>query len=90
MRAGPDEGDTADAIRACADVLFKDFMVLGCDSITSIPISDILERHRYCDLSPFLMRALRTAVVCAVSTQDRLCVAARYIAHSSTVWQVWV
>jgi translation initiation factor eIF-2B subunit gamma len=44
--AGPAEGDTADAVRACADHLTKDFVVVGCDTLTSIPLRTILDRHR--------------------------------------------
>ena len=46
-RTTTDQGDSADAIRACADLLKKDFVVLGCDSITSVPLRKLFDHHRY-------------------------------------------
>lgn len=39
-------GDTADAVRACAEKLQKDFVVIGCDCLTSVSMRTILDRYK--------------------------------------------
>eukprot|EP01064_Diplonema_japonicum_P031130 TRINITY_DN5478_c0_g1_i1.p1 TRINITY_DN5478_c0_g1~~TRINITY_DN5478_c0_g1_i1.p1 ORF type:complete len:508 (+),score=68.12 TRINITY_DN5478_c0_g1_i1:74-1525(+) len=42
----PDDADTAQALKAVADKVLGSVIVVSCDTITNIPLSDILAYHR--------------------------------------------